>query len=350
MLKITDYHYHLPSALIAQEPAKPRDHSRLFIYDTQTDKIRLARFYNLSQFLPPKSFLVFNDTKVAPARLTMHKETSGKVKLLFLVNEVVDHNTRFIRAFVDRQVKINDCLNFEKNLTITAVKQEENIFTFRLSFPYEKLKLALETAGAMPIPPYIKHSPLTSQELREKYQTVFAKKWGSAAAPTAALHFTKHVFSDLIKSGIDQYFITLQVGLGTFAPINEENISQKKLHAELVEVNCQTLKSIKLAKVQGKQLVAVGTTVVRSLESLVLQKKDRFNSHFSTELFIFPPYQFKMVDGLITNFHLPKSSLMMLVEAFLQYKKAKRHLVDLYSVAITEGFCFYSFGDAMFII
>jgi len=204
----------------------------------------------------------------------------------------------------------------------------------------------------MPIPLYLKKSPLKRNELLEKYQTIFAKIQGSSAAPTASLHFTDRVFGRLDKKRIKKYFITLHVGLGTFAPITNENIKQKKLHKEYLEVDSSTLQSINRLKRKGKILVAAGTTTVRTLESISQSEiyHLRSNIYNETDLFIFPPYNFKMVDILITNFHLPKSSLMMLVEAFLQYKKSKKSLVELYKIAIKNEFRFYSFGDAMLII
>ena len=198
----------------------------------------------------------------------------------------------------------------------------------------------------MPVPLYLKRTPLKRNQLLKKYQTIFAKHEGSSAAPTASLHFTDRVFNKLRKKNIKKYFVTLHVGLGTFAPITDENLKTKKLHEEYFEIDQPVLQSIRKAKKEGKKLVAVGTTVVRTLESLA---RDSSPSG-KTDLFIYPPYSFKTVDNLITNFHLPKSSLMMLVEAFLQYKKSKRRLFELYNIAIKNNFRFYSFGDAMLIV
>jgi len=374
MLHIADYDYFLPKELIAQKPASPRDYSKLLVYNTKTDQISLDRFYNFDRYLPKKSFLVLNNTKVIPARITLYKSPqglalqggrSGKVKALFFVNEMTKAQNYQIRGYVDRKIKIGDRLYFDRFHYINAMEHEGSIFTFQLNFPMEKLFELLEKKGTMPVPLYIKNTPLNEHELREKYQTVFARVpvgtrlAGSAAAPTASLHFTNRLFDKLEKKGIKKYFVTLHIGLGTFAPINEENLIKKKLHEEFFEIDRNTWKLIETNRDKDKKLVAVGTTVTRTLEAFansnvktpIRQAQGKQMSKVTkTDLFIFPPYQFKLVDCLITNFHLPKSSLMMLVEAFLQHKKSKKHLIDLYKIAINNNFRFYSFGDAMLII
>jgi S-adenosylmethionine:tRNA ribosyltransferase-isomerase len=359
--------------IIAQQPASPRDWAKLLVYDTSTDEIFFDRFYNLDKYLPKKSFLVFNNTKVLPARIRLKKKNGGVVEVLFLVNET-NRSDKKIRGMVDRKINIGDKLFFDNKNLATAVRQENNIFTFKLNFTREKLFRLLENAGSMPIPPYIKNTPLTEQELRKKYQTIFsgtpvgARLIGSMAAPTASLHFTDRVFKKLEKKGIKKFFITLHVGLGTFAPVSEKNIKEKKLHQEYFEMEKETLKNCQRWKKNGKKLVAVGTTVVRTLESIFLYPPEfisgscqkcynQFSEIISknkkifgnTRIFIFPPYNFKAVDCLITNFHLPGSSLRLLVEAFLKFKKAKKTLEELYQIAIDNHCRFYSFGDAMLI-
>ena len=373
MINLEDYGYLLPDVNLALKPADPRDLSKLFIYNTKTGKIAFDRFFNIDKYLPSDSFLVLNNTKVIPARVVMKKKTKGKIIVLFLINELTD--SRIVRAMVDRKINIGDKLFFEDGNLIEAVDQKENIFSFKFNFSKEKLFLLLQKFGDMPIPPYLKKSSLTRDELMEKYQTIFAKstptrcgttpsrcsRLASVAAPTASLHFTDNVLNKLKKRGIEKYFVTLHVGLGTFAPITDENIKQKKLHEEYYEVDEKILLSINTLKKEGKKLVAVGTTVARTLESIVfchpelvsgsgMPNQVRHNIYNKTNLFIFPSYDFKMIDVLITNFHLPKSSLMMLVEAFLQYKHSKKSLIDLYNIAIKNDFRFYSFGDAMMII
>lgn len=345
MVRPEDYVYELPESLIAREPAPHRDDSRLFIYDTQKDTIHFDRFFNIHKYLPAHSLLVLNETKVLPSRIVLHKSTGGKVKTLILVNEHIE-SEREIRMFVDRKVQIGDRLYFNQEEYLTVVAQQEHIFTATYLFPRARLYDLLKEKGTMPIPLYIKGSSLDEENLREKYQTVFAKYEGSSAAPTASLHFTESVFQELEKMGIGRVFVTLHVGLGTFAPVEKHQISEKKLHKEWYEVPPNTLKMIHESKNKGDEIVAVGTTVVRTLESIAKLKETKGN----TDLFIYPPYQFRMVDHMITNFHLPGSSLMMLVEAFLQHKHAKRKLTDLYKTAISKRFRFYSFGDSMLIL
>ncbi|MBI4973640.1 tRNA preQ1(34) S-adenosylmethionine ribosyltransferase-isomerase QueA [Candidatus Roizmanbacteria bacterium] len=372
MIRIEDYEYDLPPGLIARQPAVPRDTSRLFIYDTQKNKITFDYFYNVVNHLPENSFLVLNETKVLPSRVALTKALGGKVNVFFLVNEQMD-DPNTMRVMVDRKVKIGDKLFFNKEDSVEVIAQDKHLFTVRIPFGKNRLFQLLEQKGTMPVPLYIKNSPLSRDELRQKYQTIFARQNGSAAAPTASLHFTEDVFMSLKKKNIERFFITLHVGLGTFAPVSEKNISEKKLHEEWYEIPENIFQCNTSLDQEKKRLVAVGTTVVRTLESMSLSLRPsesegkqsnnkiaaapstdaqgpRNDTTFKTDLFIYPPYEFKMVDHLITNFHLPGSSLMMLVEAFLQHKKAKRSLIELYQVAIMEKFRFYSFGDGMLIL
>jgi len=344
------YDYFLPPALMAQKPAVPRDNSRLFVYNTRTEEIFFDRFYHLSKYLPKQSFLVLNQTKVLPARVELKKTSGGKVIGLLLANELT--NSNIIKMMVDRRVNIGEKLFLDKKNYFSVIDQDEKVFYLKFDKPRQWLINKLQKIGKTPVPLYLRKTPLLEKELRIKYQTIFAKSSGSVAAPTASLHFTNRVFKSLEKKGIKRFFITLHVGLGTFAPLTEKNLEEKKLHEEYFAVDKKTLQPINKLKRQKKELVAVGTTVTRTLESL---KLGIFNSQFSnysgkTDLFIMPPYEFKMVDCLLTNFHLPKSSLMMLVEAFLKNKNAKKSLVELYQMAISQKFRFYSFGDAMLIL
>lgn len=363
-ININNYDYFLPKENLALKPAVPRDFSKLFIYDTIVDKIIFDYFYNIDKYLPKDSFIVMNDTKVIPARAEMKKESGGKVIVLFLVSEPTKQKT--VKVMTDRKVSVGEKLYFQNREFVTILDQNDHIFTLKYNFSKNKLFDLLKKYAKTPIPLYLKKTPLKNNQLIKKYQTIFAKKEGSSAAPTASLHFTRRVLKKLEKKGIKRYFITLHVGLGTFAPITEENIKTKKLHQEYYKVDKKTLHYINIMKSEKKKLVAVGTTVTRCLESVSENFITRESHHFvvsskvknfqaspltrKTDLFIYPPYDFKMVDSLITNFHLPKSSLMMLVEAFLQFKKSKRSLVELYNIAIKNKFRFYSFGDAMLII
>ena len=353
-MSLNSYGYFLPEKNLALSPSVPRDSSKLFVYNTKTDEIIFDHFYNLDKYLPSNSFMVLNNTKVLPARVTMKKESGGKVVSLLLVNEIVGN---IVPTIVDRKITVREKIYFDKENYLEIISQKENIFDLEFNFSQKHLFELLNKYGTMPIPPYLKKSPLKRDELLEKYQTIFAKTDGSSAAPTASLHFTDDVFNKLDKKGIKKLFVTLHVGLGTFAPITDDNIREGKLHEEYYEVDGKTLHYINIMKSEKKKLVAVGTTVVRTLESVARQRnflsseKNLLSSLYKkTDLFIFPPYDFKMIGVMITNFHLPKSSLMMLVEAFLQHKKAKRNLVNLYKIAIKNDFRFYSFGDAMLIL
>ncbi|MDO8496989.1 MAG: tRNA preQ1(34) S-adenosylmethionine ribosyltransferase-isomerase QueA [bacterium] len=393
MVHIADYDYNLPPELLPTEPASPRDSSKLFVYDSRKDTIVFDTFRNIVKYLPSDSLMVLNNTKVIPSRITLKKDTGGKVEALFLVNEVKKEGEVTIMA--DREVKVGQKLSlavkdfvsdsvktfpprqcstggeyrqisalpgsppvltpetFRNKFEFIVISQKEHFFDLSYSFSKDTLISLLEKYGRMPIPLYLKHTRLNEKELRDKYQTIFAQIQGSTAAPTASLHFTNDVFASLDSKKIERNYVTLHVGLGTFAPITEENFTAKKLHREWYEIPENTVESLKVSKskglrssIYGQKVIAVGTTVARTLESYAKTGETKGE----TDLFIYPPYEFKLVDALITNFHIPKSSLMMLVDAFLSHKKAKRNIKELYAIAIEEKFRFYSFGDAMLIL
>lgn len=370
LMKQKDYWYDLPEELIAQSPANPRDSSRLLIYNTKNNEIIFDKFSSLATYLPPSTTLTLNDARVVPARVTMQKETGGKIVVLFLINEWISKRSGPIPCFLDRKSGVGAKLFFPDQSFVTIQSQENELFSVVWEGSADELLAKLNQFGGMPIPPYIKHSPLNRDELMEKYQSIFSRSPGSSAAPTASLHFTPEVFKSLAEKGIQKQFITLHVGLGTFAPLTEENLRTKTLHHEWYEVPEEIKIKIQnpLRQAQGKQnskndITAVGTTVVRTLESIArddviptkvgIQKNgELYRSRVAgqTNLFIMPPYHFQVVNHLITNFHLPGSSLMMLVDAFLQDKKAKQNILDLYAQAIKEKMRFYSFGDAMLIL
>ncbi len=345
-----EYRYDLPESMIAQEPANPRDSSKLLIYNTNNDSLIIDEFAHLATSLPPSTTLTLNDAKVVPARVTLFKETGGKIVVLFLVNEWISTKQGPIPCFLDRKSRVGEKLFFSDKRFLTVQSQDEGIFYLSWEGKAEDFLQKLDMYGTMPIPPYIKHSPLSRDELMEKYQTIFAKKPGSSAAPTASLHFTPRVFQSLEARGIQKITTTLHVGLGTFAPLTEKNLRENKLHAEWCEINTEAAFSLQKAKQEKRPILATGTTVVRTLESYVKEGILGMPYAGNTELFIRPGYEFRMVDMMVTNFHLPGSSLMMLVDAFLAHKHAQKRILELYEFAKKNNFRFYSFGDAMLIL
>lgn len=343
---LEQYDYTLPPELVRKVPLEPRDSARLFVYDTKTDVITFDTFKNLAKYLPQDSLMVLNDTRVWPARLWLRKQTGGKIEVLVLVNEWGGDG--LIPALVDRKVGIGDQLFFPDGSTLTAEQQAEQKFFFRLE-GRQSLPDLLQAFGTTPIPHYLEgDAKQRESKLRERYQTVFASAGASVAAPTASLHFTEGVFESLSTKHIDTARVTLNVGLGTFAPLREENFQTGKLHTEYVSIPEVTLGKLEGAKAESRPIVSVGTTTTRTLETLARTAHPKTLSQ--VDLFISPPYQFQMTDMLITNFHLPKTSLMLLVDAFLQHKGAKRGVMALYRAAIQEQFSFYSFGDSMLIV
>ncbi|MEK7494825.1 MAG: tRNA preQ1(34) S-adenosylmethionine ribosyltransferase-isomerase QueA [Patescibacteria group bacterium] len=345
---VEKFDYDLPEELIRKKGIEPRDSARLFVYNTKTDTITFDTFRNLAKYLPKESLLVLNETKVLPARLWLKKETGGKIEVFVLTNQLEDGEN--ISVLVDRKTLPGQKLFFPNGDFFDVVSQDENVFFVKVQSK-ENLSLfeLLEQYGTTPLPHYLEGEETPESELRKRYQTVFAKEGTSVAAPTASLHFTEPVFALLREKGIETASLTLNVGLGTFAPLQEKNFTIGKLHKEQVIISEETATKIQLAKIENRSIVAVGTTVTRTLESLA-QKGALQAFTGTTDIFLFPPYQFQVVDCLITNFHLPKSSLMLLVEAFLQDKGAKQDIVSLYERAKTEGFSFYSFGDSMLIL
>lgn len=350
MLK--SYNYHLPPELIANTPASPRDSARLFIYDTKTDEIAFDTFRNIDRYLPKPSLLVFNDTKVVPARLWLKKESGGKVQVLLMMNEYRPGDI-LVKGIVDRKMLPGAKLYFASGSFLEIIKQEEQFFFFKPSVSISQLWKLLDDEGVTPIPPYIKKSPLSEHALREKYQSILAKHPASIAAPTASLHFTHRLLCKLDDENIRRTTVTLHVGAGTFAPIDETNFKSKKLFTELYDISHRSARTINTAKKDHVPIVPVGTTAMRTLESAAIRHRSSCEvvpGNATTNMFIYPSYDFKVADGLITNFHVPKSSLMLLVDALLLHKKARRRILDLYSIAINEKFRFYSFGDGMLIL
>jgi len=354
-MKPEDYNYHLPQELIAHTPAVPRDSARLLVYSTKTDEIVFDTFAHISRYIPSHALLVLNDTQVVPARLELMKLTGGTVRVLFLINEwrsvrqADGGKNELIKGLPDRKLSIGDRLFFNHKGILEVVSQKNEEFTFRLHISVDEFEKIYRSQGQTPLPPYIQ-STLNETETRDKYQTIFASKPSSVAAPTASLHFTEQVFQSLASKGIERTTVTLHVGRGTFSPLTPERIQEKKLHTEPIQVSEESAEKIMRAKKEHKMIVASGTTATRTLEATAeyILKGEGYTGE--TSLMITPPYEFKIVDAILTNFHLPHTSLIMLVDAFLQSKNAQKSWRELYDRAIREKMRFYSFGDAMLII
>ena len=341
MLNQKDFYYSLPETLIANKPELKRDHCRLMSLNKKTKEINHFKFFDLKKILGSNDVLVLNKSKVFPARLFGQKVTGGKFEILLL--HQIDSFSWL--AISKPRLTLNQKLLFGHNLTGQVVKSNKISGEIEIKFNQKHATFlqTLDKIGHTPLPPYIS-SKESESKIRKEYQTVYAKETGSAAAPTAGLHFTKKLILDLKKKGIQIEYITLHVGLGTFQNLRPENINTKSLHQEFYEINIATAKRLNLAKEQGKRIIAVGTTSVRTLESAIKNSQLKSGKN-STQIFIYPPYKFKFVDALITNFHLPESSLLMLVSAFA----GKKNILKAYQEAIDKEYRFFSFGDAMFI-
>jgi len=348
-IKVKDYNYFLPNELIAQSPANPRGSSRLLVYDVKKDQLSNDFFYNLGKYLNENDLLVTNNSKVIPARIIGKKSTGGKIEIL-LIEECDDS----WKVMIGGKISVGDTLYFDGKLKAQILEKKGKEAIVKFNLKKEDFWAELKKIGQAPIPPYIKHNKDSRKKLIEEYQTVYARNYGSAAAPTAGLHFTKKLIAEFKLSNINFASVDLHVSLGTFAPLTERNLFEKKLHSEKFEIPGQTVKKLIETKKRGGKIIAVGTTTTRTLESQadkILTEKNDISG--STEIFIQPGYKFRIVDGLITNFHLPKSSLMMLVAAFLESKGAKNgagKLLEIYQYAIVNKYRFYSFGDAMLIV
>ncbi len=343
-LNIKDYFYLLPQSLIANKPSSRRDHCRLLTLNKKTGEINHLHFYDILDVLGPNDVLVLNQSKVFPARLFGKKESGGEIEILLL--HQLTGNTWL--AISKPRPKVGQKLFFPHQLTGKVLKSDPKTGQIEIKFNFKNNQFfqILDKIGHTPIPPYI-HSVQTEKEIRSEYQTVYAnpQKTGSAAAPTAGLHFTKSLLAKLKQKGVQIEYITLHVGLGTFQNLRPENIESKRLHSEFYEIKQNVAKRLNQAKKDGKRIIAVGTTSVRTLESAIDKSHQIIAGQNSTQIFIYPPYQFKFVDALITNFHLPESSLLMLVSAFA----GKDRIFKAYQEAVDKKYRFFSFGDAMFI-
>lgn len=351
------FHYELPEELIAQSPAARRDESRLLVYDRSDDRITHSTFRKLGDFLRDDDLLVFNDTKVIPARLRGERaDSSGKAELLLL--QEVAQNEWWAMLKPGRRLRMGSVIHLRSNKggisDYTAKIVEKNDAGHGLvhfSGPGNVLDF-LPALGEMPLPPYIRPDAKRTKLDQERYQTVYARHTGSVAAPTAGLHFTDTLLDELRERGIETRFVTLHVGLGTFAPVKAETVEEHVMHEERFEMTGDTAQAIKDAKSAGRRVIAVGTTSVRVLESVAEQNGGELKSgHGSTSIFIYPPRKFRVVDALITNFHLPNSTLLMLVSAFASPGSTTGidKMLVVYQEAIRERYRFFSYGDAMFI-
>ncbi len=350
-MKIDLFDYHLDQDRIAQEPANPRDSARLMILNRTSGKIEDRLVSDLLKILTSKDVLVFNQTKVIPVRLFGQKTTGGKIELL--LTKQLNEDTW--EAISTPGLKVGQKLEIEV-LKAEVVGRSEEVVTIKFFDRGEYLRERIFEFGKTPIPPYI-HSQKTERELRRIYQTVYAKKEGSVAAPTAGLHFTKELMVALRDKGVQMEFLSLHVGLGTFRGVKTERIEDHLMHAERFSLDEETVRRLNQAKADGKRIISVGTTTTRVLESCVDENGVLFPKEGETSIFIYPPYQFKFVDHLMTNFHLPKSTLLMLVSAFVTFPNTKEKFVSFkkslmgkaYEYAIGNKYRFFSFGDVMLI-
>lgn len=340
-MKTSDFYYDLPQEQIAQTPIEPRDHSRLMVLHRDDDGIEHRHFYDILDYLDEGDCLIVNDSRVIPARIYGVKEDTG-AKIEFLLLKQLSGNrwetlvkpgkkakigTRFI--FGDGLLKAEVVDIIEDGNRIVELQSEENIYS------------TLDKIGQMPLPPYITEK----LEDQERYQTVYSHELGSAAAPTAGLHFTNELLDKIRAKGVNIGYVTLHVGLGTFRPVKVDDVTKHKMHSEHYEITEETAELIKRTKANGKRVIAVGTTSCRTLESVAANGEIRACDGF-TDIFIYPGFEFKVLDGLITNFHLPESTLIMLVSAFYGYEKTMK----AYEVAVNKKYRFFSFGDAMLIV
>jgi len=341
-LDIEAFDYHLPEALIAQTPLKNRDESRLLVLGRQTGDIEHKHFKDVIDYLDKGDTLVLNDTRVMPARLFgLKEETGAKVEMLMLTQ--ISGNDWEVLLKPAKRIKVGNKLSFGDGKIVAECIEELNQGGRIMRLHYEGiLQERLDELGEMPLPPYIKER-LDDQN---RYQTVYAKASGSAAAPTAGLHFTDELLNRIKAKGINIAFITLHVGLGTFRPVSVDNIDDHEMHSEYYQMDQETAKLLNETKSKGHRVISVGTTSTRTLET-IMQTNEAFEAQSGwTDIFIFPGYTFKAIDGLITNFHLPKSTLVMLVSAF----SSRDYILNAYQQAVKSEYRFFSFGDAMLII
>lgn len=341
-MNIEDFNYHLPENLIAQTPLKERDTSKLLYMNRETGDIQDLQFKEVIRFLKPGDTLVLNDTKVMPARLFgLKKETNAKVEMLMLTNIEGDDWEVLLKPA--KRIKVGQSISFGDDKIIATCLKELDQGGRIMRLHYEGiLQERLDELGEMPLPPYIKER----LDDRDRYQTVYAKATGSAAAPTAGLHFTDDLLKKVQDKGVQIAFVTLHVGLGTFRPVSVTDVNAHEMHSEYYTVSKETAQLLNDTKAKGHRIIAVGTTSTRTLETVVRDRGEFTQASGWTNIFIYPGFEFKAIDGLITNFHLPKSTLVMLVSAF----SSTQYVLNAYTHAVNAKYRFFSFGDAMIII
>ncbi len=360
LFKMSHYGYDLPAKFIAQRPMSKRDNSRLLVLHKKSSRIEHRKFSEITEFLNSGDVLVLNDTKVIPAMITGYRETGGRVEAL-VIKEVKEGIWEMLLK-ANRRLKENESLYFENRHFVDVAEcfslphsvkgkiiSRTNTGSWKIEFANEnEFKEALRKSGRMPLPPYIKRNS-ENETLRDedfkRYQTVYAKKTGAIAAPTAGLHFTKDLLEKIAAKGIKITYVTLHVGMGTFKPIEKENFEEHKMHKEFYIAPKDTIEAIKKAKSDGKKIIATGTTTCRVLETVAGNGKIEESTGW-TNLFIYPTYKFILTDSLITNFHLPGTSLILLVSAFA----GRDNIITSYETAIKHGYRFYSYGDCMLIL
>ena len=339
-MKTDDFDYYLDESLIAQTPLEKRDESRLMLVDKNEGFFKHEKFTNIINYLNKGDVLVLNNTRVIPARIIGAKETTGAVIELLLLKDL--GNTWECLVKPARRIKKGDVISFgEGKLRAECIEEfDEGIKHFK--FIYDGILLEiLEELGTMPLPPYI-HEKLNNQE---RYQTVYSKVSGSSAAPTAGLHFTKKLLKEIEEKGIEVLYVTLHVGLGTFRPVKVDDVTKHKMHSEYYEMSKEVAEKLNKAKKEGRKVISVGTTTTRVLETIMNKYNEFIPCKGETDIFIYPGFKFKVVDSLITNFHLPKSTLVMLVSALA----GKENILNSYKIAVEDKYRFFSFGDSMMI-
>lgn len=362
---LSEYDYNLPEELIAQLPADKRDNSRMMVLNRKDRTISHKHFYDIVDLIDKNTLLVMNNTKVLPARLIGYKDTGAKIEVFLLKQaetQSLEANMQNPMCRVkqlclwdvlikpSKRVKPDTIIKISEELSVKAIKrlEENGEWLVELMFEGDNVLDVLHRNGQIPLPPYIERK-IQNEDLKkldfERYQTVYAKDEGSVAAPTAGLHFTQEILQKLQDKGVELAYVTLNVGLGTFRPVQCENVENHKMHSETFEISEKAAEQINRAKKEGKEIIAVGTTTVRTLETAFQKYGCIQPCHDHSELFIYPPYEFKVIDKLITNFHLPKSTLLMLVSALA----GKDFIFEAYNEAIKNNYRFFSYGDCMFI-